>query len=71
MYNKVDNDTVSQRCPPTFTDDQCLPTVTKPGVIYCRRCDIGFEPAVFTVHPSPPPKKNDRGWVNLFCMGIL
>ena len=30
---------------------------------------IGYEPAGLTVHP-PPPKKNDRGWVHFFRMGV-
>ena len=33
MFNNVDNDTVLQSFPHTFTDDQCLPTVTIPDVI--------------------------------------
>ena len=30
---------------------------------------LGYEPAGLTVHP-PPPKKNDRGWVHFFRMGV-
>ena len=30
---------------------------------------IGYEPAGLTVHP-PPQKKNDRGWVQFFRMGV-
>ena len=33
MTRNVDNEILSlQSSPPTFTDDQCLPTVTIPGV---------------------------------------
>ena len=30
---------------------------------------IGYEPAGLTIHP-PPPKKNDRGWVYFFRIGV-
>ena len=30
---------------------------------------IGYEPADLTVHP-PPPKKNDRGWIYFFRIGV-
>ena len=29
---------------------------------------IGYKPGDLTVHP--PPKKNDRGWVHFFRMGV-
>ena len=35
----------------------------------CAKCPIGYEPAELTVRP-PPPKKNDRGWVHFFRIGV-
>ena len=50
----------------TFTNILYFPTVeliqnTPPTL-------IGYEPTDLTVHP--PPKKNDRGWVHFFRIGV-
>ena len=37
-------------------------------VIVVSSSILGYEPAGLTVHP--PPKKNDRGLVNLFRIGV-
>ena len=31
---------------------------------------ISYEPADLTVHPPPPPQKNERGRVHFFRIGV-